>query len=300
MSKVVSRFPAMGWETAAAAVSQILSVFEPSGEGTGASRSELVLLPESTVPPREAGTLRRLVARKGIASLAGLYWRPLRPAYRPAGGRSVGWRCFVNEAELAVPEGCGDRGPTTVRWFRVRKPVPAHIEDGLAMALTLRDPGVVWTVLPGYRWYRFVHPRWGDFTIAICADLIDAEPWRSLRDELLHLLMVAHNLDVDLYDALTWVRAYENYVNVASVNHGKIGGSFVWTPRSAHGRELAKLRGGGLFLKADVRLPVKALRLAQRDGLKDTVIAAVTKWQASTESGPGFKSPPPGFVARDP
>ena len=297
MAEVVSRFPGMGWNTAAAVMSQVASMFDPSGEGTHASRPELVLLPESTVPHTEAPTLRRLVGQKGIASLAGLYWRPLWPAYRPAGGRLAGWRCFVNEAELAVPEGFGDRGPTTVRWFRVRKPVPAHIEDGLAMALTLRDPGVVWTILPGYRWYRFVHPRWGDFTIAICADLIDAEPWRLLRGELLHLLMVAHNRDVDLYDALTWVRAYENYVNVASVNHGQFGGSFVWTPRHAHGRELAKLRGGGLFLKADVRLPVKALRLAQREGVRDAVIAAAAKWQASTESDPGFKAPPPGFVA---
>ena len=299
MSQVVSRFPAMGWSNVTAIMNQVASVFSPSGEGSDV-KPELVLLPESTVPYSEVVSLRRLVGRTGIASLAGLYWRPVRPAYRPAGGRSASWRCFVNEAELAVPEGHGERGPTTVRWFRVRKPVPAHIEDGLAMALTLRDPGVVWKILPGHRWYRFVHPHWGDFTVAICADLIDAEPWRSLRGELLHLLMVANNLDVDLYDALTWVRAYENYVNVASVNHGKVGGSFVWTPRHAHGREVAKLRGGGLFLKADVRLPVRALRLAQRNGVKDAVVAAAAKWEANAESDPKFKSPPPGFVANDP
>ena len=298
MSQVVGRFPSMGWDSAAAVMRQVASTFEPSGDGT-VGKPELVLLPESTVPPSEAGTLRRLAGRNGIASLAGLYWRPLRAAYRPAGGRSAGWRCFVNEAELVVPEGYEDRGPTTVRWFRVRKPVPAHIENGLAMALRLRDPGVDWRVLPGHRWYRFVHPRWGDFTIAICADLIDAGPWRSLRGELLHLLVVAYNVDVDLYDALTWVRAFENYVNVASVNHGRVGGSFVWTPRHAHSRELAKLRGGGLFLKADVKLPVKSLRFAQRNGVKDAVLAAAAKWQATRQSEPEFKSPPPGFTAED-
>ena len=299
MPQVVSRFPAMGWDNAVAVMTQVASAFEPSDDGT-VGKPELVLLPESTVPQSEAGTLRRLVGRKGIASLAGLYWRRLHPPYRPTGGRSAGWRFFVNEAELAVPEGYDDRGPTTVRWFRVRKPVPAHIEEGLAMALRLRDPGVDWRILPGHRWYRFVHPRWGDFTIAICADLIDAEPWRSLRGELLHLLVVAHNVDVDLYDALTWVRAYENYVNVASVNHGRAGGSFVWTPRHAHSRELAKLRGGGLFLKADVKLPVKALRLAQKNGVTDAVLAAAAKWQTNTQSDPGFKSPPPGFAVEDP
>ena len=299
MPEVVSSFPGMGWSKAAAIMEQVASVFSPSGEGTGGANPELVLLPESTVPYSEVNSLRRLVGRTGMASLAGLYWRPVLPAYRPAGGRSASWRCFVNEAELVVPEGHRDRGPTTIRWFRVRKPVPAHIEDGLALALTLKNPNVTWSILPGHRWYRFVHPRWGDFSIAICADLIDAEPWRFLRGELLHLLMVAYNPDVDLYDALTWVRAYENYVNVASVNHGTIGGSFVWTPRHAHGRELAKLRGGGLFLKADVRLPVRALRRAQLDGVKDAVLAAAAKWQANAASDSKFKSPPPGFVARE-
>ena len=77
------------------------------------------------------------------------------------------------------------------------------------------------------------------------------------------------------------------------------GGSFVWTPRHSHGRELAKLRGQGLFLKADVKLPVKALRLAQRAGVKDAVIAAGAKWQASSGSDPEFKAPPPGFVPGD-
>ena len=298
-SQVISNFPAMGSANTRAIMNEIAGVFSPRGEDKDGHKPDLVLLPESTVPQSEVGTLRGLVGRRGIASLAGLYWRQLRPAYRAAGGRAANWKCFVNEAELAVPVGHGDRGPTTVRWFRVRKPVPSHIEDGLAIALTSRDPSARWSILPGNRWYRFVHPRWGSFTIAICADLIDAEPWRSFRGELLHLLVVAYNKDVDLYDALTWVRAYENYVNVASVNHGKFGGSFVWTPRRAYGRELATLRGGGLFLKADVRLPVKALWLAQRHGVKDAVLAAAMKWRATTDSDPKFKSPPPGYVAGD-
>ena len=300
MSRVVSSFPSMGWSNAKAVMNQVAGAFLPSGEGTSGEGPDLVLLPESTVPHSEAVSLRRLVGRTGIASLAGLYWRPVRPPYRASGGRSASWRCFANEAELAVPEGHGGRGPTTVRWFRVRKPVPAHIEDGLAMALSLRDPGVKWTVLPGSRWYRFVHPQWGDFSVAICADLIDAEPWRSLRGELLHLLMVAYNRDVDLYDALTWVRAYENYINVASVNHGKVGGSFVWTPRHSHGRELAKLRGSELFLKADVKLPVKALWVAQRNGVTDAVLEAAAKWRAGVQPDGKFKSPPPGFELKEP
>lgn len=150
-------------------------------------------------------------------------------------------------------------------------------------------------MLPGRQWYRFVHPEWGDFTVAICADLIDAAPWRALRGDLLHLLIVAYNRDVDLFDSLTWVRAYENYVNVASVNHGKYGGSFLWTPKGRPGRELARLRSGELLLTADVRLPIKELLSAQKTGVKKATDDSSRKWRDKTSLPSEFKSPPPGF-----
>ena len=178
---------------------------------------ELVLFPELTIPREEVRTVRDLVASTGRASLAGLYWRELPPVYRAFGSTLAARRWFVNEAELVIPMDHGKHGPTSVRWYRVRKPIPAHIETGLAQELTARSQGTSWEILKGQRWYRFVHPQWGDFTIAICADLLDAGPWRSLRGELLHLFMVAFNEDVDLYDSLTWIRAYENYVNLVAV-----------------------------------------------------------------------------------
>ena len=87
-----------------------------------------------------------------------------------------------------------------------------------------------------------------------------------MRGELLHLFMVAFNKDVDLYDSLTWVRAYETYVNLVAVNHGHHGGSFLWTPRRSHGNELARLRGEGLFVVADCHHPGErpARRTARR------------------------------------
>ena len=154
-----------------------------------------------------------------------------------------------------------------------------------------------WKMLRGQRWYRFVHPHWGDFTVAICADLIDSAPWRSFRGELLHLFMVAFNRNVDLFDSLTWVRAYETYVNVASVNHGKYGGSFVWTPRRSFGREVASLRGGELVVTADVELEVKDLLRSQRKGVKEAVRGSADDWRgkAKKPSTARFMAPPPGF-----
>ena len=291
---VVKRFPAISSATANAMIEQVSNVFLAPAQGVGDAGPHLVVLPELAIPQQEVRSLRDLVRNEGKGAIAGLYWRALRPAFRPPRGFTPTWACFVNEAELIVPVG-DDRGPPGVRWFRVRKPVPAHIEDGLAQALSNKAPRTKWRMLRGKRWYRFVHPQWGDFTVAICADLIDAAPWRALRGELLHLLMVAFNKDVDLFDSLTWVRAYENYVNVASVNHGRYGGSFLWTPRGIHGRELARLRGGELVLTADVRLPVKELLLEQMTGVAKAIDRSARGWQSTRSAATKFKAPPPGF-----
>ena len=293
-TEVVRRFPAISSATANAMIGQVSAAFLAPAHGVGDAGPRLVVLPELAIPQQEVRSLRDLVRNEGKGAVAGLYWRALKPAFRPPRWFTPRWACFVNEAEMILP--IGDvRGPPGIRWFRVRKPVPAHIEDGLAQALSNKAPRTKWRMLRGKRWYRFVHPEWGDFTVAICADLIDAAPWRALRGELLHLLMVAFNKDVDLFDSLTWVRAYENYVNVASVNHGRYGGSFLWTPRGTHGRELARLRGGELVLTADVRLPVKELLMEQMTGVAKAIDRSARGWQSTKSAATKFKAPPPGF-----
>ena len=292
------RFPGMDPKSARGIMEQVASAFQSPSHTESGRPPELVVLPEVSIPQPEVRTLRDLVKNTGRASLAGLYWRVLPPACRPGGGARATMRWFVNEAELAVPVGHDERGPTGLRWYRVRKPLPAHFETGLAASLGVRRSGESWRVLAGQRWYRFVHPRWGDFSIAICSDLIDAGPWRSLRGELLHLFVVAHTRDVDLYDSLTWVRAYENYVNLVAVNHGRYGGSALWTPRRQHGKELARLHGSGLFVIADVEVPVGDLLRAQLNGVPDAVYSAGAEWQGTKVPATEFKAPPPGFRRR--
>ena len=295
---VIARFPAISAAAANSMIEQVANAFLAPAQAAGDADPRLVVLPELAIPQQEVRSLRDLVRDEGKGTVAGLYWRVLKPAFRPPRTLTPSWACFVNEAELIVPIEA-KRGPPAIRWFRVRKPVPAHIEDGLAKALSQGVSGTSWRMLRGNRWYRFVHPEWGDFTVAICADLIDAAPWRALRGELLHLFMVAFNKDVDLFDSLTWVRAYENYVNVASVNHGQFGGSFLWTPRRTHGRELARLRGGELVLTADVQLPVKKLLSAQKTGVAAAIAQSANEWQDQNSAPTEFKAPPPGFRRKD-
>lgn len=258
-----------------------------------------VILPEVTIPPQYVGRLESHVRATGRAILGGQIFQTL-PLVAPNAVQKIPPRRFlVNEAVFLCPlYSKSDAAVATVRQFRITKPIPTHAEYALAEDLR----GVharEWRVLRGNYWYRFVHPQWGDFSVAICSDLLDPKPWSLMSGHLLHLFMCAYNTDVELYDSLTWIRAYENYVNVAATNHGEHGGSFAWTPKGAHKRELARLRGNGLFLVADVRLPVLELFREQHFGVQQAVDRERRKtWQKSQSetSKETYKAPPPGYI----
>jgi len=295
--KFVKTFPKMGNVAVENVMAQVSAALQLPRFGADSKGPEIVILPELTIPQTEIRTLRDHAAKYGRAYLAGLIWRVLPTAARPAATTSVSKYWLVNEAELAIPIGAEGRGPVTVRFFRVRKPRPAHLEHGFAQALT-STRGSSWSILPGSHWYRFVHGNWGDFSVAICSDILDSAPWRSLQGEILHLFMCTFNKDVDLFDALTWVRAYEGAMNVVSVNHGFFGGSFLWTPKHRGARELARLRGNHLNLIADVTLPVQEILENQLDGVSKAMIATCCDWLGHESESGDYKAPPPGFERR--
>ena len=302
---LIKNFPRVEFLCSNRIMEEVYQIFYSTTSGTHAhyesytkGRVDLIVFPELAIPVSEVSTVRRFVERTGRSSIAGLYWRELSPVFRRDSIAGPQRRWFVNEAELVMSMNHNAPGPNSIRWYRVRKTSPAHREMGLAKALSMGDAGSSWQMLKGRQWYRFLHPHWGDFSIAICADLLDPAPWRSLRGELSHLLMVAYNKDIELYQSLTWIRAYENYVNLVAVNHGRFGGSFIWTPQRSHAREVATLRGRDLLLFADVDLPVKDLIRAQRDGVSEAVERAIREWVCGADDTSRFKSPPPGFLRR--
>jgi predicted amidohydrolase len=156
-----------------------------------------------------------------------------------------------------------------------------------------------WKLIPGRRIYRFIHPQWGDFTVAICSDIIDPVPWASLKGQILHLFLCSYNPDVNLFESMTWVRADENCVNLVATNCGHYGGSFAWSPRSAENRELARVRGNHVFVLADVSLPVKELLNWQKTGVSKSVAKELEKtWRDNEYPDAKFKAPPPQFPGR--
>ena len=109
-TEVVKRFPAISSTTANAMIGQVSNVFLAPAQGVGNAGPRLVVLPELAIPQQEVGSVRDLVRTEGKGAVAGLYWRALRPAFRPPRWFTPSWACFVNEAELILPVG-DDRGP---------------------------------------------------------------------------------------------------------------------------------------------------------------------------------------------
>ena len=100
-SNVAGSFPSASVSETQAIMQQVAASFD---QRASTSRPDLLLLPEAAIPQNEVATLRQLVAKTGIAALAGIYWRELQPVYPSRKGKPA-HRWIVNEAELVVPLG---------------------------------------------------------------------------------------------------------------------------------------------------------------------------------------------------
>lgn len=293
---------------------QLIHAIESVRSASPSYPSEMLVFPELVLHADDVDDICRLAKYKGIGLLGGLFWRevlpPILPAYEIVDPSHV--RYFVNEAVLMVPHIREPRkSPPFV--FRIRKPRPAHIEYGVQDMLTKQPhPKNTWRVLRGSEWIRFDHHRWGPFAVAICSDLLDAEPWTQLRGSLLHLFLTAWNPDINLYDSMTWSRAYELFANVVSVNHGHEGGSRAWIPihtsrKTAFAQSPFSVQGRGHFVMTDVDLPVRALydvqRLDEEAARQQVHDLAKEAFSGSSAIEPltakHFKTPGPTFRPQD-
>ncbi len=262
---------------------QVLEVLDPLlNQGRGSIGPDLVVFPELTIHPEQADRIAKDLARQGIGMISGLFWREVPPPIPlPNGVKSDRKRYFVNEAFLSVPDLRHPRFSYPYR-MRVQKPRPANIEYGIQ---SLLPPKGTWQIVPGREWLSFDHQKWGPFAIAICSDLLDPAPWASMKANILHLFLVAWNTDVDLYRAMTWSRSYEVYVNLVAVNHGSIGGSLAWTPKSKIDKLLFSTEGGGHFITTDVRLPVESLAAKHGESLHEQLRQNIEQAQKMLQSG---------------
>ncbi len=282
----------------------------------------MIVFPEWYVDRGRIRDLRRFSMQSGIAILCGLlpYELPRAvPVVRDV--RKVGLRCLANEAVLIMP-GSETRGtrqsssshckdyefdlPAEVYQFSIRKCVPAVSEVGLLKALEDVFPSTDWRFACGDAWKCFFHPKWGNFVVTICADVLTSGEWEDLKGSLDHIFILACNQDIDLYEQVTWAKGYELYSNAITVNHGIYGGTTVWTPKHEYRKEIFRVRGSQKGLAIPVSVPVKDLRVAREVQYECKLRERVKDWRKQLRRPKGkeegidvckrvkdFKTPPP-------
>ncbi len=187
------------WEEMARSLQQAYEearVHVGSGEGQGKKRyPDMIVFPEWYVDKGCLRDLRQFSMQSGIGILCGLLpYELLRAVPVVRDVRKEGLRCLVSEAVLIVPscetkrtksrsgiEGYKFDLPTEVYQFSIRKCVPAVSEVGFLNGLEDVIPNSRWRFASGSSWKCFIHPRWGNFAVTICADVLTSGKWEDLR-----------------------------------------------------------------------------------------------------------------------
>jgi hypothetical protein len=295
------------WEEMARSLQQAYEearVHVGSGEGQGKKRyPDMIVFPEWYVDKGCLRDLRQFSMQSGIGILCGLLpYELLRAVPVVRDVRKEGLRCLVNEAVLIVP-GCetkrtksrsGIEGyefdlPTEVYRFNIRKCIPAVSEVGFLNGLEDVIPNSRWRFASGSSWKCFIHPRWGNFAVAICADVLTPGKWEDLRGFIDHFFILACNQDIDLYEQVTWAKGYELYANAITVNHGIYGGTTVWTPKHEYHKEVFRVRGSDKGLAISVSVPVRNLRKARERQYGCTLKEKHKYWENELERGKAWK-----------
>jgi len=301
--EIIDQWPNLTQKTSQKLYCELIDALPDTGKQKGASgRPQLVIFPEAYLPHGNnyVNRLKKTVRKRNLGLLTGMYWHEVPFGVAPARGVKSINRYFSNEALLLVPisHKPTDR-PYIMREFIIPKPLPAITEYALAEVITSKKSTAKrptnWQILPGAKWHRFIHPFWGNFSVAICSDILDPVPWAHLRKDIQHLFLIACNSDVDLYQSLTWTRAYECYVNMVAVNHGFFGGSFSWTPKHLFHKELAVLKGSRLRVVVDVNLSVRDLAHQQSHGWAEQLEIHKKEWLREKHDKPKWKAPPHFF-----
>ena len=83
-------------------------------------------------------------------------------------------------------------------------------------------------------------------TCAICYDSTDLKLASDLKGKTVLFVVVAHNRDVNTFDAMATALHYHMYQHVAVVNKGEYGGTTVQAPyKEQHDRLISHVHGSG-------------------------------------------------------
>jgi predicted amidohydrolase len=233
------------------------------------TQPHIVILPELTVPLGYIEEIKRIAKKMGVVVIGGLDFVKNRT------GLTV-----MNQAIVVVPQNWPNTSfsrKTSV--FHFGKTFFSYIEKN-----SFRDCGL--KPRPDPTMYILDAGEYGRIGVAICSDFFDIERFVIYKGQIHHMIVVAHNKDINSYYFLCEAIARLVYCNVIICNTGYFGGSVVYSPyRDSYKRILYKHEGKELFTTQIVELPVKDLDDAQN---------------APGDESKIFKAKPPGYRQNNP
>jgi predicted amidohydrolase len=238
------------------------------------SQPQIVILPELTIPMGYIEEIKRISRKMGVVIIGGIDFT--KKDDPPS---------ISNQAIVAVPQGWPTRSfSKRVSTFYFGKTFFSYPEKhAFAQCNIPSRPDPAMYVLDAGN-----HGRIG---VAICSDFYDIERFVIYKGQIHHMVVIAHNKDINSYYFLCEAIARLVYCNVIICNTGYYGGSVVYSPyKDSFKRVLYKHEGKELFTTQVVDLPVKDLDDAQK-GESD-------KNRLFKSKPPGYKQNPRGASAR--
>jgi predicted amidohydrolase len=232
----------------------------------------VVLLPELALPRTRLRDFESMICARNALAIAGVDYR-LDNRVNEA----------RNEGVVVIPRNLFKGRPSKQAskvWFGKHIPAPAE-DEGFGK---YSPP---WNFVGDPNVYVFDAGPFGRFGVSVCYDFMDIERALMYRGRVHHLVVLAYNRDVKLFESLAISLSRTVFCNVIVCNAGYFGGSLVVSPfHDAPLRIRYEVQGGRIFSAQCVRLPVKSLD----DALHGRVVE-------SQKGKPLFKHCPPGYKA---
>lgn len=228
------------------------------------SQPHIIILPELSIPIGFIDDVKRISKKMGAVIIGGLDFI-----------KGENENSAMNKAIIVIPQNWPARGfSKRVNTVHFGKTFFSSDEKKLFTACNLiprPDPAM----------YILDAGEFGRIGVAICSDFFDIERFVIYKGRIQHMLVIAHNMDINSYYFLCEAISRLVYCNVVICNTGFYGGSIVFSPyKKSHKRVIYKHEGKGLFTTQVVELPVKTLNEAQ---------------QKEEDKDELFKSKPPGY-----
>lgn len=205
----------------------------------------IVLLPELALPRTRLSDFERMVCAMNSIAIVGADYRLDHTNHSAK-----------NEGVVMVPRNFWKGRPSSYGsrvWFGKHVAAPKE-------AAGLGQYAPPWSFVGDPNVYVFDAGCFGRIGISICYDFMDVERALLYRGRIHHLIVLAYNQDIKMFESLAVSLSRTVFCNVIVCNTGKYGGSLLVAPLfDAHRRVVYGIDGNSLFSAQCVKLRVREL-----------------------------------------